>query len=329
MISLLFNHGLVEGVAYRPADVTGRAAVEVLRVVDHARRLWPDSRFYVHDELWPAKAARDLPFRTWAAQNASAPDLRDCVRQLLQVCDQGPFLSSLPRDGKDGPAEIVPFPEKASDTVFEVVELGLHHRLAHPDARAWVLSFGNGALVLPDPEWSGKRAEATVTLPNLRNRDEASRQLEDAAASELGSRLDVLERVRVAAPRVHFLDRVPKGIQSAHIDVPPPRLFRALVGLDLFAAAMERGDPPVQAYQDATGVEVSDESATFYQQPNRRRQVEFTIPGETSRTVFGWHAKVGQSTRIHFTWRQGTYAGPDGPVEGLILWVGRIDKHPQ
>lgn len=329
MISLLFNHGLVEGVAYRPADVTGRATVEVLRAVEHARRLWPDSRFYVHDDLWRAEAAPDVPFRIWAAQNASTPDLRDCVRQLLQVCDQGPFLSSLPRDGKDGPAEIVPFPEKASDTVFDVVERGLHHRLAHRGARAWVLSFGNGAIVLPDPEWSGKRAEATATLPNLRNRDEARRQLDDAAASELGSRLDVLERVRVAAPRVRFLDCVPKGIKSAHIDVPLPRLFRALVGLEVYAAAMERGEPPVPAYQDATGIDVSDESATFHQQPNRRRQVEFTIPGESSKTLFGWHSKVGQSTRIHFKCTLGTYNGPDGPVDGLIIWIGRIDKHPQ
>lgn len=327
MISLLFNHGLVEGVAYRPPDVTGRAAGEVIRVVEHARRLWPESRFYVHENLASVDVGQQVGFKLWASKNANRPELRDCIRQLLQVCDQGPFLGSLPLDGRGLPDEIRPYPDDASATVVEVVERGLHHRLAHPASRAWIISFGHGAVVLPCPEYEGRRGDERAALLNLLNRNEGESKLAAAVASELASRRELLDRVMVAAPRVHFLKEVEKGIDNATIEISLERLFRALVGLETYARVIEQeGGDPKKAYEEETGVEMSDVSSTVHQHPNLRKQLEHLIPGEPRKTLFGYHLKPG-STRIHFAWRCSMEEAEGGPVRQAVVWVGYIGKH--
>ena len=327
MASLLLNHGLVEGVAHRPVADTARSVGDVMAVLRRARRFWPMATLYVHDDLWNVPAEADTPFRTWAARNAGRPELRDLIQNLLRACDEGPYLSALAVDDLGLVDDIEPWPEHASDTVVAVVERGLHHHLAFPGALAWVVSMGTDCL--PEPEYRGRRGAAAAGLGNLLSAEAASEALAAAAEGDLATRRDVLDRVAQSCPRVRFLDRVVKGIDRSLIDVPLPKLYAALVGLEAYARAIEQEQSPKHAYETETGIDVSDESTTVHNNPNLRRQLEFQVPGEAGRTVFGYHAKVGYSTRIHFVHRERTVDGPAGPRIECIVWVGRIDEHPR
>lgn len=327
MASLLFNHALLEGVAHRPVADTAAAVGEVMGVLRRARRTWPNAALFVHDDLWRVPAEPDTPFRTWASRNAGRPELRDLVQNLLRACDAGPYLSGLPVDDLGPPDDIEPWPAEASSSVVEVVERGLHHRLAFPGALAWVLSIGSDAL--PDAEYRGPRGVAEARLANLLTPMAAGDALTEAVTGELATRRAVLDRVAKGCPRVRFLDRVAKGIDRALVDVPLPKLYAALAGLEAYALAIEEERSPKHAYEAETGIEVSDESTTVHSNPNLRRQLEFQVPGEAAKAVFGYHAKVGYSTRIHFVYRQRTVDTDDGPRTECTVWVGRIDEHPR
>jgi hypothetical protein len=180
---------------------------------------------------------------------------------------------------------------------------------------------------LPEPAYEGRRAGETATLPNLLTGNDTRNKLAAAVAEELASRRDLLERVRVAAPRVRFLKEVEKSIESTTIEISLERLFRALVGLETYAQVIEQesGDPK-NAYEDETGVEMSDVSTTVHQHPNLRRKLEHQIPDEPRKTLFGYHLKPG-STRIHFAWRCSTVDQDGAMVRKATVWVGYIGKH--
>jgi hypothetical protein len=143
--------------------------------------------------------------------------------------------------------------------------------------------------------------------------------------------MDAVRQLHVGqmCPRVRFLDRVAKRIDRAEVDVSLPKLFDALRGLEDYAKAIEEGNSPKLAYEASTGIEVSDESATVHSHPNLRRQLEFQVPGEDRHAFFGYHAKIGYSTRIHFVYRMRTVGTTDRPRKECTVWVGRIDGHPK
>jgi hypothetical protein len=326
-VALLFNHGLVEGVARRPAAETSRAVGDLMNVLGRARLHWPRATLYVHDELWKVPAETNTPFREWASRNARRPDLRDVIEHLLRACDQGPYLSSLPVDDAGVPEGIEPWPENALATIMDVVERGLHHRLAFPESRAWLVSFG--AHRLPAGSYRARRGAAVASIANLLSAEAADGVFSTAAAEELPTARAVLDRVAHACPHVQFLDPVWKGIDRALVDVPLPKLYRALAGLEAYAVAVEANRNPKLAYEAETGIEVTDESASVHRNPNLRRQLEFRVPKEPLPAVFGYHAKVGYSTRVHFTYRVRNVDVSEGRGPQCTVWVGRIGAHPR
>ncbi len=322
--ALLLNHGLLQGVGRRPVAETAAAARALLATRAQAVAFWPRASFFVHERLWevPADEA-GTTFSQWAGRNARHPELRDVIGVLLALCNQGPYLDALPVDDGAAPQSIAPWPVGASPSLVEVVQRGLHHRLAHPDARAWLLSFGAARAVLGAPSYTGMRGTHRAELANLRDEDEGLAAMRDAAAEGLRDRRDLLERVQQATTRVRLLDDVIVSIENAHIPVPLHTLYAALVGLEAFASALEDDADPAVAYHRATGVQASDESRSVKQRPNLRRLRERRLPGDTKSTFFGWHAKFAGGMRMHFAWRSEMLEGK----ERMVVYVGYIGRH--
>lgn len=302
----------------------------ITRMMDRAKVLAPDLILYVHVQLWAMEVGDGLTFRVWASRSAHHPKLRDGLESLLRVCDRGPYLDELKVDWDGQAMDVEPSIADAPKLTRETVVHGVCAMFADEDLKALMLSVGAHALeMLPEPKYHATRGTRRVELPNLRNENDVETSLIE---TEFASRDQVLEAVRRHSPRVRFLPECERHLRRAHIDVPLTKLFRALCGLDACAEARLAGEDDHRgAYTRRTGIECSGESSTKRSKPSLRRQFLFKLPGETERRFFGDHAKVGESTRIHFFVLDSAEGRPDasGVEREVTIWVGRIDKHPK
>lgn len=329
-IALLMNPASVGDVCVLGDEGLRGRVSGITRMVDRAKALAPDLVLYVHMQLWAMEVGTGLTFRAWASRNARHPKLRDGLESLLRVCSQGPYLDALRVDADRQAMHVEPSIASVPELTRETVVHGLRAMLADDDLQALMLSVGAHALeTLPEPRYHATRGTQRVELPNLRSESDVETSL---AATEFGSRDEVLEAVRRHSPRVRFLPECERLLRRAHIDVPLTKLFRALCGLDACAEARLAGEDDHRgAYTRRTGIECSGESSTKRSKPSLRRQFLFKLPGETERRFFGDHAKVGESTRIHFFVLDSAEGRPDasGVERDVTIWVGRIDKHPK
>lgn len=302
----------------------------IMRMMDRAKALAPDLVLYVHMQLWAMEVGEGLTFRGWASRSAHHPKLRDGLESLLRVCDRGPYLDALKVAGDWQAMNVEPSIAGAPELTRETVEHGFRAMLADEDLQALMLSVGTHALEsLPEPRYHATCGTQRVELPNLRNESDVETTLVE---TEFASRDEVLDAVRRHSPRVRFLPECERLLRRAHIDVPLTKLFRALCGLDACAEARLAGDDDHRgAYTRRTGIECSGESSTKRSNPSLRRQFLFKLPGEMEKRFFGDHAKVGESTRIHFFVLDSAEGRHDaiGVEREVTVWVGRIDKHPK
>jgi hypothetical protein len=326
VVALLLNHAIVDGMATRRDDTVEHLKA-LRRTLDAARRVNPEAALYVHDNLWQRTPDGAVDLHTWSSRQLNVASWKDALLGLLQACTEGPYLSSLLCDSVGPPTAIAPTISRPD--LECVVSRGLHHRLSHEDHVAYVLSYGKAGEELPDAQYEGTRNFCCVILPNHLDEHAASKALDKLARENLATRRDVLKHVESTCPNVRILDRVHKNIDSAHIDVPLGKLLSALCGFEEYARATAEGGVPKQIYEGFTGIEISDESAGVYNKPSRRKQLEFEVPGY-GKKVFGYHSKVGASTRIHVWCSVDVEKRPDGSERRVAtVWIGRIDAHPK
>lgn len=310
---VLINHDFVDGMAHRE-DLRPVA----VGLFDAQRRLAPEPML-VHPVLRMQDTGAGL-FIQWANRNRNNPDAdRRMLAALLLRLLSGPFVTSLPVEpGLDALASEPPLPEEPTWR-REAVEHLAAHALSVADIRPWVLSFD------PQSELRARsyrltHEEREVTIENFVSHTEMSSRLAELASQGLVGALATLEAAGRYASQLIILDKARESARRCTLDCAEATLFRALVGLEAYAAALDEGLSRARAaarYQESCGIEMSQESGEVYRSPICRPQREIMVPGKGIQ-YFDMHAKPG-STRVHI-WTD--------LVDGRhVVYVGHCGEH--
>jgi hypothetical protein len=311
---VLLNHDFVDGMAHR-TDL-GPVAVALQ---DVQRRLGGDP-MHVHPEL-TLQATGGGPFVEWANQhrNDAGADRRMLSALLLRLLS-GPFVTDLPLERdvsllSDDPA----LPPEPSWRRAAMLHLAAH-ALSATSAVPWVLSFDPRS-DLSQPRYRFTQGDAIAEIDNFRSSAEALSRLGELATRGLVGALATLEAAAQHESRLIVLDRARDAARKWNLDCPEGALFRALVDLAIYAAALDEGltrELAAERYHKASGVPLSRESGEVSRSPTCKRQRTFVVPGRGEQ-YFDMHAKPGASTRIH-VWTE--------VVEGRhVVYVGHCGEH--
>ncbi|AGP34920.1 hypothetical protein [Sorangium cellulosum] len=311
---VLLNHDFVEGMAYR-ADL-GPVAVALQ---DVQRRLGGDP-MHVHPAL-AHQATGEGPFIAWGNQhrNDVEADRNRFIPLLLRLLS-GPFVTDLPSERdvsllSDDPA-LPPEPPWRREAMRHLAA----HALSAPSTAPWVLSFDPRS-DLSQPRYRFGYGDAIADVDNLRSSAEALHRLGELATRGLVGALATLEAAAQQESRLIVLDRARDAARRWNLDCPEATLFRALVDLATYAAALDEGlsrELAAERYHKASGVPMSRESGEVARSPTCKRQRTFVVPGRGEQ-YFDMHAKPGASTRIH-VWT-------DVVEDRHVVYVGHCGEH--
>lgn len=311
---VLMNHDFVDGMAYR-TDL-GPVAVGLQ---DVQRRLGGDP-MHVHPAL-AQQATGEGPFVAWANQhrNDAEADRRPLIALLLRLLS-GPFVTDLSTERdvallSDDPP-VPPEPSWRREAMRHLAA----HALSAPSAAPWVLSFDPRS-DLSQPRYRFAHGDQIVDVDNFRSSTEALRRLDELASRGLVGALATLDAAAGQESRLIVLERARDAARKWSLDCPEATLFRALIDLATYAAALDEGisrELAAERYHKASGVPMSRESGEVARSPTCKRQRTFVVPGRGEQ-YFDMHAKPGASTRIHI-WTD--------IVEGKhIVYVGHCGEH--
>lgn len=326
MATLVLNHAFLEGLAFARAEAARGPLVEITQTVLRTRRTRGEATLYVHPGLGATDVGSGESFVRWANARVRTPEWGDLLQPLLQL-GAGPFVHDLERDEGPIPKESVPPCDAAPPWLQETLLLSGHHALSCRRG-AWLLSYGDHPY-LTDAHYSFNRADAWARVDNLRSDGDAARAEAALAIATTSSASEILERAARLSGRIIVLDDARRSAQRWVFDCGLDRLLEALIGLDVYARALEGGasrEAAAEAYQLATSIEMSQEKANTLKKPTLRIQRTFRLPDGT-REVFDMHAKPGPATRIHIHARREVRPGQETGVEEIVVYVGHCGKH--
>ncbi|WP_438000221.1 hypothetical protein WMF26_10550 [Sorangium sp. So ce185] len=311
---VLLNHDFVEGMAYR-ADL-GPVAVALQ---DVQRRLGGDP-MHVHPAL-AHQATGEGPFIAWGNQhrNDVEADRNRFIPLLLRLLS-GPFVTDLPSERdvsllSDDPA-LPPEPPWRREAMRHLAA----HALSAPSTAPWVLSFDPRS-DLSQPRYRFACGDAIAEVDNFRSSTAALHRLSELATRGLVGALATLEAAAQQESRLIVLDRARDAARRWNLDCPEATLFRALVDLAIYAAALDEGlsrELAAERYHRASGIPMSRESGEVARSPTCKRQRTFVVPSRGEQ-YFDMHAKPGASTRIH-VWT-------DVVEDRHVVYVGHCGEH--
>lgn len=317
MEAVWINHDFVVGMAHRAAAELRLIAVDLL----DSQRALAGVPLHVHPAL-PGLATGAGSFIQWAnrARNQGDSEVRSLAEALLRLCS-GPFVTDLPVGENATP--LVEDPPLAASPAWRreaMVRLANHVLLAR-SGDCGALSYDPSS-TLNEPAYRFRRGEEEAVIDNFRGHPALATCLDRAAAAGLRGTLAVLEAA-AARPdaRIVVLDRARDSARHWVLDCSEATLWRALTGLDVYAAALDEGlnrELSARRYYEATSVEMSQESAEVWKSPICRKQRQIEVVG-AEKQYFDMHSKPGGRTRIHL-WAQ--------KVEGKhLIHVGHCGEH--
>jgi len=324
--TLVLNHAFLENIAFAPAEAARGPLVEITQTVLRVRRTRGEATLHVHSEFGATDVGGGETFVRWANAQMRTSKWRDLLQPLLQL-GSGPFVHDLERDEGPIPAESVPPCDGAPAWLQETLLLSGHHVLSAQRA-AWLLSYGVRPY-LADTHYRFNRADKWAHVDNLRSDQDASRAEAALVATSTSSASEILERAARLSGRLIVLDSARRSAERWVFDCSLDRVLEALVGLDVYARALESGaarEAAAEAYQQATSIEMSQEKANTLKKPTLRNQRTFTLPDGT-RAVFDMHAKPGLETRIHIHARREARLGQATGSEEIVIYVGHCGRH--
>jgi len=307
MIAL--NHAFLCDIAH---DQVPRM-LEALRLIEHVRR-----RTRVQPRVHESLSVFDTgagPLIQWANRFRKDTNIGPFVELLLRMVS-GPFL---PEARYDGPIE-------PSIDAFDEWVIDLVRRLLAVSDSGVVLG-----LISPEPAGS---LEAQIyigaerSIFNWRNASGFDREL---TANSTGTTIDVLlDAEQQMGGQLIVLPSARRSAASWTLDCRASELHRALLGLELYAAALvERAsdgtllsrEECARRYHLRTTIPMSEESRYTWRNPARRRRRMF-VAGSHGEQYFDMHAKPGNMTRVHvWTPAPGSSGGP------VPIYVGHCGKH--
>jgi hypothetical protein len=120
--------------------------------------------------------------------------------------------------------------------------------------------------------------------------------------------LFILESAKKSARRHNFLNRFPE-VHTALLALVALELHNIVDNID----EAER----IERFRQATGLEISKESAETMKDDYYRNERLFTIPGQQHSELFEWHVKIGNYIRIHYFVDKSE----------RIIYIGHCGKH--
>ena len=309
----LLNHDFVDGMAHR-MDLRPVA----LGLHDAQRRLSPEP-VRVH----PIISGQDTgagTFVQWANRSrADADDDRRSLAELLLRLLGGPFVTDLAvAAGLDALQSEPPLPDEPAWR-REAVEHLAAHALSVDDVRPWILSFDPQS-DLRERKYGFTYGQRSVVIENFLSHTEVANRLVELATQGLVGALATLEAAGRHASRLIILDKARDSARRWTLDCAEATLFRALVGLEVYAAALDEGlsrELAAVRYQEACGVELSRESGEVGRSPTCKRQRMIDVAGRGVQ-YFDMHAKPGR-TRVHI-WT-------DLIDDQHVVYVGHCGEH--
>ncbi len=317
MCAVLLNHDFVVGMAHRSAADLRPIAVGLL---DSQRRL-AGAPLHVHPDLG-GLATGAGSFVQWAnrARGEKDTDVRSLAEALLRLCS-GPFVTDLPIGAGMTPLlEDPPVPLAPSWRREAVLHLA-NHALATEAGPCCALSY-DPTSTLSELVYRFTRGTDEAVIENFRGHAALSAHLDRAESQGLRGTLAVLDAVaaRPGRPLV-VLDRARDSARHWELDCSEATLWRALTGLENYAAALDEGSPrelAAKRYYEATSIEMSQESGEVWRSPTCRKKREIDVPG-AGKQYFDMHSKPGGRTRIH-VWAQKVGAHH-------VIYIGHCGEH--
>lgn len=327
--SLLLNHSFLAEVAFSPiasAKNVQRVLAELGETLSRTKRVRGEATLYVHPGFSTFDVGGGVVFVSWAQASLRSGEWGDILQSLLQL-GAGPFIHDLTVDEGDPPSDSDPSCRSAPDWLQEITLRAGHHAWVNP-GRAWIVSFGP-CHILTSSILRFHRNEASVEVYNLRSGAEA-RQAE-AALGKAATRTtrEVLDQAVLHATRVVALDSARKAADRWVLDCDPGRLFDAIVGLDVYAEALDSGQPREVAaatYQAATSIEMSSEKGNTLSKPTLKMERVFTLPDGTKQ-LFEMHAKPGARTRVHVFTRREPVDPATPEITKSRVYIGHCGEH--
>lgn len=314
MVVVFLNHDFVLGIAHRTDFDT------ILVDIADTQRCLGAMPICVHPDL-PLQETGVGPLVAWAnhqsKNNANADKAN--VELLLRLC-HGPWVTELEVDTLPRPNDAEPsLPNDVEWRKEAVLHLG-HHALAAPHVRPWILTYDPKS-TLPESSYRITRDDVVITIENFRQHSATLARHLSIASQGLHGALAVLERVTQHSDRIAILDNARNSARRWVLDCTEQTLFQALITLDVYAEALDKGfsrELAAEQYSKACSVPMSQESGAVYKNPTCRKQREFMVPGH-GKQYFDMHAKPGGLTRIHI-WTE--------KVDGRTrVYVGHCGDH--
>jgi hypothetical protein len=315
---LLLNHSFLEGIAHRSVPEARSPIIDLGETLVRARRLRSGTALHVHSTLAETDVGGGLTFVAWGNQNQRTRNWGDLLGVLLSLLS-GPFVELLEVDGGECPSTSEPPCSHAPEWLRETLFYAAHAQLSS-GGESWLLSYGERPY-LEARLYKCTGGDRSTVLANFRSDREASEAEAKRSAVAQRSMADVLEDAARHAQRVVLLESARRSAREWKFDCSAESLYTAVVGLDALAAALEGGatrEKAAGAYQDAYGIEMSQEKANTMKKPTLRAQRTFSLP-DGRKELFDLHAKPGAMTRIH------VFPHRDG--DRVTIYIGWCGKH--
>jgi hypothetical protein len=307
MIAL--NHSFLRGIAH----AAPQRALDAFNLVEHVRRRTLELP-RVHETLAGFDTGAGSLIQ-WANRYKGDTSLGPLVELMLRGLS-GPFL---PEKHLEGPVE--PSLDLLDDWLVELIR------------RLLAASQGTtrGGLLSPSPTGGADVASYQGVNCVISNWRDPSAFDSELIASSGGTTLEVLlEAESQMDGQLIVLPSARRSAAAWNLDCSASELHRALLGLELYAAALrELGssgerlsrEACAARYHERTTIPMSEESAATWRNPARRRRRMF-LAGPYGEQYFDMHVKPGNMTRVH------VWTPPiDEAVPITPIYVGHCGKH--
>ncbi len=130
---------------------------------------------------------------------------------------------------------------------------------------------------------------------------------------------DVFREITRSNPSIEILAGAEKTARRHNFKGAYHDVYKTITALEKELSLLIEGVPDRQRMErffQQTGFEISGESPEVLQNPRYRKHREFVVPSKGN-TLFEWHIKIGNETRIHFFIDK----------EAKKIYIGHCGKH--
>jgi hypothetical protein len=303
MRDLYFNHSIFVG-ANANVEEFKTCLKEIASLSACAREEGASIRFY--EQIWKTKLGNKQELREFLFE---MPKTTEDLKLIMGYVNQGPHYSdqtlvaglTIAPDVSRGT-----FAEKLLHICFTDKHEGIVSPAPEPVLKSPSYSLSKGSELVD--AWNAIGKEALLDKLRLLNPFRSIQDVFDDINGRHLQQLFILESAKKSARRHNFLNRFPE-VHTALLALVALELHNIVDNID----EAER----IERFRQATGLEISKESAETMKDDYYRNERLFTIPGQQHSELFEWHVKIGNYIRIHYFVDKSE----------RIIYIGHCGKH--